>query len=88
MTDWSVRYLQSALADLKRLDNPIRRRVMAKLDWLVRHYNSVTLVMLKGEFSDYFKLRVGDWRVFYRIDRENHIILVHMVRHRSSSYKG
>jgi hypothetical protein len=40
-----------------------------------------------GNLSDFYKLRVGDYRVIYEIVREETTILVHAVGHRSKVYR-
>ena len=42
---------------------------------------------LVGKFRKYWKYRVGDYRVIYRIDTMSNCIIISKVRHRSSVYK-
>jgi mRNA interferase RelE/StbE len=42
---------------------------------------------LSGPLADLFKLRVGDYRVFYDILQQEQIIVVHRVRHRREAYR-
>lgn len=42
---------------------------------------------LKGELSDYYRYRVGNYRLFYKIDQEKIIIFIIDLDHRKSVYK-
>ena len=44
------------------------------------------LKKLKGS-QDMWRLRVGDWRVILRLDREQGILYVLRVRHRREAYR-
>ena len=44
--------------------------------------------MLKGQWRGMFKLRIGDYRVFYTRTDSKRQILVHIVRHRREVYKS
>jgi mRNA interferase RelE/StbE len=39
------------------------------------------------KFSGLYKLRVGDWWVIYEIKRDEMIVVVHKIGHRSKIYK-
>jgi len=43
--------------------------------------------VLTADFRDYFKLRVGDWRIFYQVDWYRNIITIQYIDHRSKAYK-
>jgi len=42
---------------------------------------------LKGEWSGYWRYRVGDWRVIYRIDDEISRVSVVVIAHRRDVYE-
>ena len=42
---------------------------------------------LHGEFGDYYKLRVGDYRIIYRFDKKASIVEIVKVEHRQGVYK-
>ncbi len=41
---------------------------------------------MKGT-KDGFRYRLGDWRALYRIDRENQVMMVELVKSRGEVYK-
>lgn len=87
MHNWSVEFTHEAEKDLSILDKSVRRRILEKLDWLGNNFSGVLPTVLTADFRDYFKLRVGDWRVFYQIDWYRNIITIQYIDHRSKAYK-
>ncbi|MES2023711.1 MAG: type II toxin-antitoxin system RelE/ParE family toxin [Patescibacteria group bacterium] len=87
MSEWTVEFTEEADKDISMLDKSIRRRILEKLDWLEKNFSGVLPTVLTADFRDYFKLRVGDWRVFYQVDWYRNIITVKYIDHRSKAYK-
>ena len=42
---------------------------------------------LKGKFSSYYRYRIGDYRLFYKIDQKEIIVFIIDIEHRKDSYK-
>ena len=68
MPEWSLEFTKRAEKDLDSVDRPVRVRIVEKLEWLLENFDSLFPAPLAAEWSDFFKLRVGDWRVVYRVD--------------------
>ncbi len=79
--------LPKALADLSKLDKATAQRVVDKLTWLSENIETITPLPLRGTFSGFYKLRMGNWRAVYEIDRNQMIITVHKVGHRKDIYR-
>ncbi len=60
----------------------VSRRIINKVEWM-RHGRSGDVKRLKA-FVPNYRLRVGDWRVLFEINRNS--IIVHEVKHRSEAY--
>jgi len=84
---FEVRLLASALDDLKRLDKPVARRVLARLDWLVANFEAISPETLTGDLAGLHKFRIGDYRVIYQLLTEENVLLVHAVGHRRDVYR-
>lgn len=82
-----LKFAPTAEADLVRLDKPIAKLVYRRLVWLAENLDSVSPIPLKGEFKDFNKFRVGDYRAIYTVDHSRQILIVHFVRHRREAYK-
>ena len=86
--NWSVEFTKEAEKDVSILDKVIRKRILEKIEWLSKNFDFVFPSVLTADFSDYFKLRIGDWRVFYQVDWQRNIITIRYIDHRSRAYKN
>ena len=80
---WSIRWTDRAVRDLVRLDDPVRKRVVAKLEQAAEA-PSRFFTRLVG--ADDHRLRVGDYRLLAVLDPSTETILVERVDHRSRIY--
>ena len=80
---WSVQWTDQAARDLSRLDPPVARRVMAKLDQAAERPEHFFKRLVA---SDDRKLRIGDYRLLVVLQSETRTILVERVDHRSRIY--
>jgi addiction module RelE/StbE family toxin len=87
MVRWSLDFSPEAEKDLAKLDHETRRRVIDKLDWLIKNFDSILPLPLHADFKDFYKLRVGDWRAAYKIDWKKENIIVCYIDHRGKIYK-
>lgn len=83
---YSVEYEPEALADLKRLTQVVRERVINKITWLAENFDQITPQALTADLSGFFKLRVGDYRVIYEFSRDDEVISIDRIRHRREVY--
>jgi mRNA interferase RelE/StbE len=74
----------TAEKELRRLDPPIRARVLRSLDRLSADDRSLDVRRFTG--SEHFRLRVGDWRVIFDYDRDTETVLVRHVLPRGRAY--
>jgi mRNA interferase RelE/StbE len=85
--DWSYVFSARARRDLKRLDPPVQRRVVAALDALVgTDPPAGDIRKLAG--TDDWRLRAGEWRVRFQIDRTERVIQVLRVLPRGRAYRS
>ena len=80
---WSVQWTDQAARDLSRLDPPVARRVIAKLDQAAEQPEHF---FKRLAASDDRKLRIGDYRLLAVLQPESRTILVERVDHRSRIY--
>ena len=80
-----VEWEKEALDDLQKIDRPIVKRILNKITWLAHHFNIITPEPLSGDLGGLFKLRIGDWRVVYLIEKDT--IVIKAVGHRREVYK-
>lgn len=79
--EWSDR----ATKEMRKIDAKQRRRIIAKVEQLASAPASLANVTTQMVGSDYFRLRVGDYRVVYSSEGGETIFVLH-VRHRREAY--
>jgi mRNA interferase RelE/StbE len=84
---YRVQLLDGAAKDLKKLGPEVARRVAERLRWLGEHFDEIDPQPLTHDLAGYYKLRVGDHRAIYEPLREERILIVHAVDHRSQVYR-
>jgi len=84
---WEATFSISAERDIARLDKPTRKRVLERIEWLTHNFDSVTPLPLGGKYKGFYKLRAGDWRIFYVIHWDSETLTIEYIDHRSRAYK-
>ncbi|MBF0316546.1 MAG: type II toxin-antitoxin system RelE/ParE family toxin [Nitrospirae bacterium] len=80
-----VEWTEEAIEDLKKFDIQVTQRIVKKVLWLSEQFDNITPESLSGQRKGEFKLKVGSWRVIYRVEKD--IIVIYAVGHRSAIYK-
>ena len=84
---YTVELSDEAIKDLERLDPSAERLVTNRLNWLGENAESVNHRALTGRWAGFYRLRAGNYRVLYSIDRENRRLVVELIGHRSEVYR-
>ena len=79
---YNLEWKEHALQNIEKLENSIGRRIVKKVEELSENPFSKDIKKLKG-IND-FRLRVGDYRVIFYIEKDTIIIL--KVGHRKHIY--
>ncbi|MEK6755966.1 MAG: type II toxin-antitoxin system RelE/ParE family toxin [Bacteroidota bacterium] len=87
MSTYKVRILKAATIELEKIDTATARRIIKRIYWLSENLQSLRPTALKGDLSGLFKLREGDYRIFYQILHKEKTIIVHAIGHRREIYK-
>ena len=86
---WTVKLNDVAEKQLKKLDNPIQRRLVDYLDQRIencknpRHFGEP----LKGNMLGFWRYRVGDYRIICEILDEELVVLTIAFAHRREVYR-
>jgi len=83
---YTVIYEPEAVADLEKLSQDVCQRIISKIDWLAENFEQIKPQPLSNNLSDFFKLRVGDYRAIYEFSRIDQTITIDRVGHRSEIY--
>lgn len=84
---YSVRYDRNAVKELRKLDKHIARRVVAAIDALADNPRPAGCRTLVG-YPHLMRIRVGDYRVIYTVQKSELVILVLRVAHRREVYRA
>jgi len=79
---YKIDWKENAIKDLKKLEASISNRIYKKVDELIENPLSKDIKKLKG--MNAFRLRVGDYRIIFEIEKD--IICVLKVGHRKNIY--
>ena len=85
---YSVRLLPQARRFYEIAGRPLAKklaRCFEQLEQNPRTHPNIT--RLKGPFAGYYRFRIGDHRVIYRIDERWRIVIVAIIAHRSEAYE-
>lgn len=83
---YEIRYAQSALKSLRKLDRGIARRILSAIDALALDPRPHGCKQLKGGSGE-MRIRVGDYRVIYDVNDGEVVILVLAIGHRREVYR-
>ena len=84
---------ESATKELKRIPAKIQNRIFEKIDGLVEepkpngHKKLKNFDMPGSDHNEYYRIRVGDYRVIYAIEDEEITIFVMKIAHRKNVYE-
>lgn len=87
--NWSVELSKSSLKYLKRLGKTASLRVMGRLEELEETENPLVhkdVRPLEGKLKGFFRLRVGDCRIIFELDRQNKRIGILAIVSRGNAY--
>jgi mRNA interferase RelE/StbE len=81
-----IEFTASASRELRNLDRPIQRRIAEKIEQLREDPVPPGARKFYGE-AGHWRIRVGDYRVIYRIEKRRLIVVVVRVGHRREAYR-
>jgi len=80
-----------AQKEIENLSHEAQDRVLDAIDGLMEDPKPSGARKLKGDLFgdefDYYRIRVGEYRVIYTLDEEGYDVLVSRVRHRRDAYR-
>ena len=76
---------QSADKSLSKLPKNIQSKIISSFDKII--LNPISGIKLHGELKNYYKFRVGDYRIVYRFNSKEDIVQVVKIEHRQGVYK-
>jgi mRNA interferase RelE/StbE len=86
MASYNILLKPSVERDLRSLPKTVIARVMRQIESLEDEPVPRHSVKLAGA-EQLYRIRVGDYRIVYGIDKEMKQVLIHYVRHRREAYR-
>ena len=87
MASYNIVIKPSVEKDLRSLPKSVIARVLRQIEVLRKNPFARQSVKLAGA-EQLYRIRVGDYRVVYAVDKEAREIMVHYIRHRREVYRG
>ena len=84
MPSYRIEWLEEARADVRVLDQPTAMRMFEGILRFARS-GSGDLAALQGDLAGLFRLRLGDYRVLFTLEKD--AMRIFGVRHRSEAYR-
>ncbi len=85
---YKIEFLEEAYKEFKKLDRPVQEIIKNKLDKLAQNPETLknNIKQLKGKYSGLFRLRVGNYRIIYKMYNEKLLIVIVRIGHRKEIY--
>lgn len=85
---YKIEFLEEAYKEFKKLDRPVQEIIKNKLDKLAQNPETLknNIKQLKGKYSGLFRLRVGNYRIIYKMYNEKLLIVRVRIGHRKEIY--
>ncbi|HSN04673.1 MAG TPA: type II toxin-antitoxin system RelE/ParE family toxin [Nitrospira sp.] len=84
MAWYRIAFRPPVLHDLSRIDQPMAQRLFDKTKWVASNVENLRHEPLSPDLPGLSKYAVGDWRIFYSIDREESLLEIHAIIRRSA----
>jgi len=86
MVSYNIIFKPSVEKDLRALSKSVISRVMKQIEALKDNPLPRRSIKLAGA-ERLYRIRIGDYRVVYGLDRETKQVVIHYVRHRREVYR-
>lgn len=86
---WQIDFDPAAQRELNKLDKPVRHRILKFLYGRVGKLDDPRRIgqRLQGSLSEFWKYRVGDYRLICSLEDDRLVVLVLSIGHRREVYK-
>ena len=83
MAWYRLAYRPAILLDLASVEPSMAQRLLDKTKWIASNIDNLRHEPIAPDLPCLCKYAVEDWRIFYSIDRDDHLVDIHgIVRHR------
>ena len=85
---YRVVFVKKAIKELSRIDPVWQQRIKQRIELLAQDPSTLkpNIKKLKGRYSKFAGLRVGNYRIIFKINNDELIILIIRIAHRKEAY--
>lgn len=83
--DYSIVWLKSAYKSFEKLPATNQKAIIKQIELLSTSYENSDIKKLKG-YHDLYRLRVGDYRIIFSINKQDKLIRIAAIGHRRDIY--
>ena len=84
---YTVQLERRAEREMRNLPQHVINRIDDAFQQLENNPRPPGVVKLSGQMGDSWRLRVGAYRILYRIDDKNHYVKIYRIKHRGRVYR-
>jgi mRNA interferase RelE/StbE len=84
---YTVRLERQAEKELRNLPSQILKRIDKRLLALANEPQTRGSKKLKGKESEGWRIKAGNYRILYTVDKTKKVIRVYRIKHRSEAYR-
>ncbi len=84
---WQVSFTKKSKKQFDALDFVTKNKIKKAVEKKLSINPDIELLPLLGEFSGYYKFRIGEYRLICHKDKTNFEILILKIGHRKNIYK-
>jgi mRNA interferase RelE/StbE len=81
MAWYRIAYRPAVLGDLAKIEQGMAQRLLEKTKWLASNVENLRHEAISPDLPGLSRYAVGEWRIFYSIDRNEHLLDVHLIAH-------
>ena len=84
MAWFRLAFRPTVIQDLSQVDSGLAQRLFDKTKWIASNVGNLRHEPVAPDLPDLSKYAVGDWRIFYSIDRADSLVDIHAIVPRSA----
>jgi len=90
LTDYKIAETETFSKKINsRKYNNLRKKIVGDIYPILKNnpFFGTNIKKLKGEYKEVYRFRIGDYRLFYKIDEQESMIFVLSIENRRDAYK-
>lgn len=83
---YEITFKKSVSKDVRRIPQVVLKRIKETIKGLEIEPHPGQAVKIQG-YDNYFRVRIGDYRIVYVVDAKRRLVVIITIRHRKDVYK-